>query len=80
MRSIRAVFQNDGGGIARCLDFPVTTQGETMEEAKANWLHLTAGQNKRRMPILGLPMARPSKRRIILREERIRGKTNLGII
>ena len=37
MRSIHAVFQNDGKWfIARCLDFPVTTQGETLKEAKAN--------------------------------------------
>jgi predicted RNase H-like HicB family nuclease len=37
MRNIHAVFQNDGEWyIARCLDFPVTTQGETLEEAKAN--------------------------------------------
>jgi predicted RNase H-like HicB family nuclease len=37
MRTIHAVFQNDGGWfIARCLDFPVTTQGKTLVAAKAN--------------------------------------------
>jgi len=37
MRSIHAVFQNDGVWfIARCLDFPVTTQGRTLIAAKKN--------------------------------------------
>jgi predicted RNase H-like HicB family nuclease len=37
MRTIHAVFQNDGEWfIARCLDFPVTTQGKTLAAAKAN--------------------------------------------
>mgnify|MGYP001554807471 CR=1 FL=1 len=37
MRTIHAVFQNDGECfIARCLDFPVTTQGKTLAAAKAN--------------------------------------------
>ena len=37
MRTIHAVFQNDGEWfIARCLDFPVTTQGKTLSVAKAN--------------------------------------------
>ena len=37
MRPIHAVFQNDGEWfIARCLDFPVTTQGKTLAVAKAN--------------------------------------------
>jgi predicted RNase H-like HicB family nuclease len=37
MRTIHAVFQNDGGWfIARCLDFPVTTQGKTLAAAKIN--------------------------------------------
>jgi predicted RNase H-like HicB family nuclease len=37
MRTIHAVFQNDGEWfIARCLDFPVTTQGKTLATAKAN--------------------------------------------
>ena len=37
MRTIHAVFQNDGEWfIARCLDFPVTTQGRTLAVAKAN--------------------------------------------
>ena len=37
MRTIHAVFQNDGEWfIARCLDFPVTTQGKTLVAAKAN--------------------------------------------
>jgi len=37
MRTIHAVFQNDGEWfIARCLDFPVTTQGKTLAVAKAN--------------------------------------------
>jgi len=37
MRTIHAVFQNDGECfIARCLDFPVTTQGKTLAVARAN--------------------------------------------
>jgi predicted RNase H-like HicB family nuclease len=37
MRTIHAVFQNDGRWyIARCLDFPVTTQGRTLKAAKKN--------------------------------------------
>lgn len=37
MRTIHAVFQNDGEWfIARCLDFPVTTQGKTLGAAKKN--------------------------------------------
>ena len=37
MRTIHAVFQNDGQWfIARCLDFPVTTQGKTLASAKKN--------------------------------------------
>lgn len=37
MRTVHAVFQNDGEGfIARCLDFPVTTQGKTLVAAKKN--------------------------------------------
>ena len=37
MRTIHAVFQNDGEWfIARCLDFPVTTQGKTLAAAKKN--------------------------------------------
>ncbi len=37
MRTIHAVFQNDGEWfIARCLDFPVTTQGKTLAAAKEN--------------------------------------------
>ena len=37
MRTIHAVFQNDGDWfIARCLDFPVTTQGKTLAKAKKN--------------------------------------------
>jgi predicted RNase H-like HicB family nuclease len=37
MRTIHAVFQNDGAWfIARCLDFPVTTQGKTLAAAKKN--------------------------------------------
>ncbi len=37
MRTIHAVFQNDGEWfIARCLDFPVTTQGKTLAAAKIN--------------------------------------------
>ena len=37
MRTIHAIFQNDGEWfIARCLDFPVTTQGKTLGAAKAN--------------------------------------------
>jgi predicted RNase H-like HicB family nuclease len=37
MRTIHAVFQNDGAWfIARCLDFAVTTQGRTLAAAKKN--------------------------------------------
>jgi len=37
MRTVHAVFQNDGEWfIARCLDVPVTTQGKTLEAAKKN--------------------------------------------
>jgi predicted RNase H-like HicB family nuclease len=37
MRTIHAVFQNDGEWfIARCLDLPVTTQGRTLSAAKKN--------------------------------------------
>jgi predicted RNase H-like HicB family nuclease len=37
MRTIHAVFQNDGEWfVARCLDFPVTTQGKTLTAAKKN--------------------------------------------
>ena len=37
MRRVSAVFQNDGEWfIARCLDFPVTTQGRTLALAKKN--------------------------------------------
>jgi predicted RNase H-like HicB family nuclease len=37
MRTIHAVFHNDGNWfIARCLDFPVTTQGRTLAAAKKN--------------------------------------------
>lgn len=36
-RLTRAVFQNDGAWFtARCLDFPVTTQGKTLAAAKKN--------------------------------------------
>jgi predicted RNase H-like HicB family nuclease len=39
MRTIHAVFQNDGKWfIARCLDLPVTTQGKTLAAAKKNLL------------------------------------------
>ena len=37
MKTIHAVFQNDGEWfIARCLDFPVTTQGRTLVAARKN--------------------------------------------
>ena len=37
MKTIHAVFQNDGKWfIARCLDFPVTTQGKTLLAARKN--------------------------------------------
>ena len=37
MRKVNAVFQKDGRWfIARCLDFPVTTQGRTLLAAKKN--------------------------------------------
>jgi predicted RNase H-like HicB family nuclease len=37
MRTIHAVFQNDAAWfIARCLDFPVTTQDKTLAAAKKN--------------------------------------------
>jgi predicted RNase H-like HicB family nuclease len=37
MKTIHAVFQNDGDWfVARCLDLPVTTQGRTLAAAKKN--------------------------------------------
>jgi predicted RNase H-like HicB family nuclease len=37
MRKLNAAIQFDGKWfVARCLDLPVTTQGETPEKAKAN--------------------------------------------
>ena len=37
MRRVSAVFQSDGEWfVARCLDFPVTTQGRTLAAAKKN--------------------------------------------
>ncbi|MDB6039549.1 MAG: HicB family protein [Verrucomicrobiales bacterium] len=37
MRKVHAMFQNDGEWFtARCLDFPVTTQGKTLISAKKN--------------------------------------------
>jgi len=37
MKTIHAVFQNDGKWfVARCLDLPVTTQGKTLAAAKKN--------------------------------------------
>jgi predicted RNase H-like HicB family nuclease len=37
MRRVNAVFQSDGEWfVARCLDFPVTTQGKTLASAKKN--------------------------------------------
>ena len=37
MKTIHAIFQNDGEWfIARCLDLPVTTQGKTLAAAKKN--------------------------------------------
>ena len=37
MKTIHAIFQNDGDWfIARCLDLPVTTQGRTLATAKKN--------------------------------------------
>jgi predicted RNase H-like HicB family nuclease len=37
MKTIHAIFQSDGDYfIARCLDFPVTTQGKTLTAAKKN--------------------------------------------
>ncbi len=37
MKTIHAVFQNDGEWfVARCLDLPVTTQGKTLTAAKKN--------------------------------------------
>jgi predicted RNase H-like HicB family nuclease len=37
MRTIHAIFQNDGQWfVARCLDVPVTTQGRTLAAAKKN--------------------------------------------
>ncbi len=37
MKTIHAIFQSDGDYfIARCLDFPVTTQGKTLATAKKN--------------------------------------------
>jgi len=37
MKTIHAVFQNDGEYfVARCLDLPVTTQGRTFAAARKN--------------------------------------------
>ena len=37
MKSIHAVFARDGGWfVARCLDYPVTTQGPTLAAAQKN--------------------------------------------
>ncbi len=37
MKTIHAVFQNDGEWfVARCLDLPVTTQGKTLVAAQKN--------------------------------------------
>ena len=37
MKRIQAVIQSDGEWyVARCLNLPVTTQGESIEEAKQN--------------------------------------------
>jgi predicted RNase H-like HicB family nuclease len=37
MKTIHAVFQSDGDWfVARCLDFPVTTQGRTLSAARKN--------------------------------------------
>ncbi len=37
MRQLNAAIQSDGRWfVARCLDLPVTSQGETVEAAKAN--------------------------------------------
>lgn len=37
MKSIHAVFASDGKWfVARCLDYPVTTQGRTLVAAKKN--------------------------------------------
>ena len=37
MKTIHAVFQHDGEWfVARCLDFPVTTQGRTLAAARKN--------------------------------------------
>lgn len=37
MKSVHAVFASDGKWfIARCLDYPVTTQGRTLVAAKKN--------------------------------------------
>jgi predicted RNase H-like HicB family nuclease len=37
MRIVHALFQSDGKCfIARCLDFPVTTQGKTLAAARKN--------------------------------------------
>lgn len=37
MKSIHAVFARDGQWfVARCLDYPVTTQGRTLNAAKKN--------------------------------------------
>ncbi|MFM8470844.1 MAG: type II toxin-antitoxin system HicB family antitoxin [Limisphaerales bacterium] len=58
MKTIHAVFQNDGEWfIARCLDFPVTTQGKTLAAARKNLqeaveLYLeTWGDTARRKPL-----------------------------
>ena len=37
MKRVHAVIQSDGNWyLARCLNLPVTTQGETLEQAKTN--------------------------------------------
>ena len=37
MKRIQAVIQSDGEGyVARCLNLPVTTQGESIEDARTN--------------------------------------------
>ena len=37
MKTIHAVFQNDGEWfVGRCLDLPVTTQGKTLAAARKN--------------------------------------------
>lgn len=58
MRSVHAVFANDGKWfVARCLDYPVTTQGRTLVGAKKNLqeaveLYLeTWGDSEKKHPI-----------------------------